>query len=153
MACAIVFQEAGFSAFARDLVGATPVNIARARDFVERQTPKGEGYPFSALTAATRLNPDAIWLISDGDLGDVKATLDEVLRIHAGSRARINTAFFGDVEERGPAWLMRSIAERTGGRAINENGEDLRELPPPPPPPPLPPARERPTGPSIFRER
>jgi hypothetical protein len=146
----LVFQDAGFSAFARDLVRATPDNRLRARDFIGKQTPKGEGYPFSALTAAMRLNPDAIWLISDGDLGDVKSTLHEVLRIHAGSRVRINTAaFLGDVPDRGPAWLMRSIAQQTGGRAINEKGEDLPDVPPPPPPP----VRERPAGPSIFRER
>ncbi|MEO8166387.1 MAG: VWA domain-containing protein, partial [Betaproteobacteria bacterium] len=91
------------------LMPATPTNIDRLRKWVQGMQSDGGTNPMTALHRALQLRPDAVYLLTDGELeGDVMSLVTN----SNPSGVRINTVCFMN---RGGEALLKQIAGKTGG--------------------------------------
>ena len=96
------------------LVDATRENRARATRWLADQEPDpaGESIPWDAMEFALSLNPEAIFLLTDGEFQPQHtAELEEAIRA-AGARAKIHTVAFGSA---GDIDSLQRIADKSGG--------------------------------------
>jgi hypothetical protein len=97
------------------LVDATAANRAKAVAWLATQEPDpaGDSTPWEAMEIALAMNPDAVFLLTDGEFYDPNDVndLEQVIR-DAGARARIHSVAFGsgiDIAS------LERIAARSGG--------------------------------------
>jgi hypothetical protein len=119
----VVFAAEATVGFQRAPVVASDSNKLTFHAFLGRLSAHGESDPVAALRAAFAQNPDAVYLISDGDFPDNPAVLKEIRRLNAGRRAKIHTVC---VTNRGAGneRFMAQVAEENGGtaRVLSERG-------------------------------
>jgi hypothetical protein len=100
---------------ARGLAPADEANKEKAIAYVRDLVALGGTGHFAALLFATRLEPDVVFLLTDG--GDPRLTnpeIDEIVR-RAGQRTRITCLQFGFGPSPDDSSAMRILAERTAG--------------------------------------
>jgi hypothetical protein len=100
---------------ARGLAPADESNKEKAMAYVRDLVALGGTGHFAALQSAIRLEPDVVFLLTDG--GDPRLTnpeVDEIAR-RAGRRTRITCLQFGFGPSPDDNSAMRILAERTGG--------------------------------------
>jgi hypothetical protein len=93
---------------------ATPENKRKAFDLIDKISPTGSTDPIPALDLAFKQGAELIYLLTDGDFPDNKATVDEIHRLNPGKLVRINTIAFMDHDE-GYENLLHKIADENGG--------------------------------------
>jgi len=96
----------------RGLLAATPQSIAWAEKWISTRGANGGTNPSLALKWAFELNPDTIWLLSDGQFVDDAAIIGQLSRDNADKAARINTLAF---HLRDGELTLRKIAQSHGG--------------------------------------
>lgn len=107
--------------FAPQLQIATPKSKGAAYDFLDRISPIGTSDPIPALRAAFANQPHVIYLLTDGGFPNNQQVIDELKKLNAAKKVKINTiAFF----ERGEEYqkLLKQIADNNSGayRFISE---------------------------------
>lgn len=96
---------------APELVNATRENIRRARVWVSSQTPNSGTDPKSAMTYALSLKPEVIYLLTDGEVQDPAATLEETKAANK-TGIPINTIAFESPD--GAGTLQKLAAQNRG---------------------------------------
>ncbi len=94
----------------RGLTWASERNKRKYREFIDGVDIGEQTDPTGAIRRALELNPDLIYLLTDGDFRDKPA--DQIVKLSKERNIKINTIAY--VNQRG-AFLLREIAERTGG--------------------------------------
>ena len=114
----IFFQDRGFETVdANTLLPATPPNKRRAYDFLDQLSIKGQTDPIPAIRQAFRLQPELIYILSDGEFDNLVSydqVISEIATLNADGKVRINTILFGDRDRRAEETL-REIATKHGG--------------------------------------
>lgn len=115
----VIFTDNGAKVFDRDrLQPADGPAKRRALAFMDQVPTTGTSEPIAALRAAFGLHPDLIYFLTDGDLPNGKAALDEFRRLDPGHNVRVNTiAFIGPNGDLDPASadVLQTVADETGG--------------------------------------
>ena len=107
---------------------ASPDTLRAAEAFIESVQPEGGTRHYEAILAATRLAPDAIFVLTDADTGD-DLTADELERLsrHLGG-ARCLVAQFGGGEGRRSPRLARLAADSGGEyRVVDDAAGDAAD--------------------------
>jgi len=121
----IVFFSSGppMEMAARRLMSATERNRGLAMDFIDAVIATGGTDPVQALERAFGVQPDVIYLLTDGEFD--KAVIDYVKRLNAGGRVKVFTiGFLYNPENR----VLREIAAQNGGEYKFISEADLAEL-------------------------
>jgi hypothetical protein len=121
----IVFFSSGppMEVAARRLMSATERNRGLAMDFIDSVIATGGTDPMQALDRAFAVQPDVIYLLTDGEFD--KAVIDYVKRLNAGGRVKVFTiGFLYNPENR----VLREIAAQNGGEYKFVSEADLAEL-------------------------
>jgi hypothetical protein len=104
-------------------VPATAGNKQIARELLNRITTSGDGDALAAFQQALQLNPDVIWWLTDGSLGDAMLDIENQIRKRNTRPVRINTVTaFGGGDEKSKRLLWK-VAQDSGGKCINAKGE------------------------------
>jgi hypothetical protein len=110
----IIFYNDGWYPMAADKpIEATAKQIDRTRRWIRRLWPGGGTFPLEALKHALKLEPDAVYFLSDGRFDPA---VIEMLRIHNPSstgQIPIHTIAFVNQETIG---IMKQIAHQSGGK-------------------------------------
>jgi hypothetical protein len=110
----IIFYNDGWYPMAADKpIDSTAKNIDRTRRWVGRLWPGGGTFPLDALMHALKLEPDAVYFLSDGRFDPA---VIEALRVHNPSshgQIPIHTIAFVNQETIG---IMKQIATQSGGK-------------------------------------
>lgn len=113
----IWFSEGPPEALSPDLIPASIVNKRRSFDAIRRVTPAGRTQPLAALQRGLELQPDVLYLLSDGDFEEQNQPVIDFLtgQTTMEMNTRIHTILFvhdsGESGER----ILRRIAELGGG--------------------------------------
>jgi hypothetical protein len=110
----IIFYNDGWYPMAADKpIEATAKQIDRTRRWIRRLWPGGGTFPLDALMHALKLEPDAVYFLSDGRFDPA---VIEMLRVHNPSstgQIPIHTIAFVNQETIG---IMKQIAHQSGGK-------------------------------------
>jgi CheY-like chemotaxis protein len=109
----VIFAGDGLTMLSPAYVVSNDVGKRDAQDFLDRTAPHGASDPLQAVRAALAAAPDAIFLITDGDLPDGRRLLDEIRKGNAGKKICINTIVTAQSDDYDK--LLRQIAEENGG--------------------------------------
>jgi hypothetical protein len=107
----------------RRLVNANERNKQLAFDFIDSIIPQGETDPVGSLKRAFALQPDAIFMLTDG--GFYREVVDLVNRLNVGKRVKVNTICL--LYKNGEP-VLKEIAEQNGGTCRFVSDADLAEL-------------------------
>ncbi|HYE17280.1 MAG TPA: hypothetical protein VEA69_02490 [Tepidisphaeraceae bacterium] len=122
----IFFAQDSYRALDRRLVRALPETKRQAYDFLDKTVPTGTSDPLPGLRAAFALQPQLVYLLTDGDFPDNAGTLAEIRKLNADKRVKINTiAFVGRGEEYEK--LLKQIADENGGIFKYVDEADMRK--------------------------
>jgi len=109
------------------LLGATEENKRAACTFIDGIIPQGETDPSHAIDVAFEADPEAVFLLSDGEFD--KAIVDRIRRLNPEKRTVVHTiGFFYRTGE----LVLKKIAEENGGQYKFVSEGDLRTLADPP---------------------
>lgn len=96
----------------RNMLAATPKNIEWAVKWVESRKPFGGTDPSRALWNSFQIQPDTIWLLSDGQFTDADSVIQQIRNANRVRAARINTlAFHNPIGEA----VLKIIARENDG--------------------------------------
>jgi outer membrane murein-binding lipoprotein Lpp len=121
----LMFQETSVYGAASKMVPVSPSTLDQFRRFMTGVAPHGSTDPIQALTVAFQMDPETMWLLSDGDFPDNYA----ILRFLADRRKqraipKINTMLkFSGGEESDK--VLQLIAAETEGICLNRNGANI----------------------------
>jgi len=107
------------------LVPATEANTDLAFDFVRHVIPQGDTEPASAIKRAFALQPETIFILTDGEFD--KSVVDLVKSLNAGGKVTVHTVAF--LYQTGGK-VLKEIAEQNGGVYKFVSEADLARLPP-----------------------
>jgi len=107
----------------RKLLPATEANKQSAYEFIDNIVPIGQTDPDEALTQGFRLNPELIYLLTDGEFD--KKTVGHIDRLNGGKKVTVNTICF--IYSNGEAILME-IAGKNNGTYKYVGEDDLQSL-------------------------
>lgn len=102
------------------LMPATPANIRRTAEWLNRFSFRGSTNPIPAIEMAFRQKPQLIYLLSDGEFDNLVSyteVIKTVERFNADKKVKINTILFGDRDPNAEQ-ALRKIAEDNGGKMI-----------------------------------
>jgi hypothetical protein len=122
----LFFSEESFIALDKQLVLATPENKRKAYDFLDKTSPHGSSDPIPGLKAAFSTQPQLIYMLTDGDFPNNAQVLEEIRKMNAQKKVKINTIAF---MERGEEYekLLKTIADENGGIFKFVTDTDLRQ--------------------------
>jgi hypothetical protein len=109
----------------RKLVPATEENKKKAFAFIEDVIAQGETIPTEALQRAFALQPDVIFLLTDGDFTERHTVPGLIARLNVGKAVKVNTIAF--LYKNGEAEL-KEIAAQNGGLYKFVSDKDLEAL-------------------------
>lgn len=110
----VIFYNDGWYPMAADKpIDSTAKNIDRTRRWVNRLWPGGGTYPVEALLHALKLEPDAIYFLSDGRFDPMTVELLRVQNPSSSNQIPIHTIAFVSKET---IPIMRQIAYQSGGK-------------------------------------
>jgi len=107
----------------RRIVNATERNRQLAYEFIDGVIPQGETDPSKSLERAFELQPDTIYLLTDGEFD--KATVGLVKRLNAAGKVKVHT--IGFLYRMGEQ-VLKQIAEQNGGQYKFVSEKDLATL-------------------------
>ena len=111
----------------RRLVHATQRNKGLAYEFIDRIVPEGETDPSKALQRAFAVQPELIYLLTDGEFD--RGIIDLVKRLNAGGRTRVFTIGFLYTRPGTPAeGVLKQIAGQNGGEYKFVSEQDLASI-------------------------
>jgi hypothetical protein len=121
----ILFYSSGppMEMSARRLMAATERNRNIAMEFIDSVISTGGTDPVQALERAFAVQPDVIYLLTDGEFD--KAIVDHVKRLNVGGRVKVNTIGFLYSPNNE---VLRAIAAQNGGQYKFVSEEDLAEI-------------------------
>jgi hypothetical protein len=122
------FEPRNYSAFSPKPVPATNANKRAAHKFIDGIMAKSTGAMTPAALAALESRPDALWLMSDGDLDSEPNLVAELTRRNMTAKARIGTVQVGS--DGGEIWerytrVLIDLARQNRGVCIDLNGHYL----------------------------
>lgn len=101
----LMFNESGPP---RGLIQATPDNKRRLREWVERLDADGDTKPVQALKWGIGLDPDAVFVLTDGEF---RESVDGITELNDGTAHIHTVAFMSDEGED----VLRRMADENGG--------------------------------------
>jgi secreted protein with Ig-like and vWFA domain len=107
----------------RRLVNGTERNKQLAYEFIDGVIVQGQTDPSKALERAFACNPDAIYLLTDGEFD--RAIIDLLKRLNVGGKVTVHT--IGFIYKTGEA-VLKAIAEQNGGQYRFVSEKDLAAL-------------------------
>jgi hypothetical protein len=121
----ILFYSSGppMEMSARRLMAATERNRSIAMEFIDSVISTGGTDPVQALERAFAVQPDVIYLLTDGEFD--KAIVDHVKRLNVGGRVKVNTIGFLYSPNNE---ALHAIAAQNGGQYKFVSEEDLAEI-------------------------
>jgi hypothetical protein len=126
----VIFFVDGSNTSAADpqrLLVANPDNRRKAFEFIDKAYVYGATDPIPALRMAFRQNPELIYFLTDGifdNLVSNEQVYQEIRRLNADGRVRINTVAFIDRGDEYEQWL-RKVASENGGTFKFVSEDDL----------------------------
>jgi hypothetical protein len=102
--------------------------------WIDRRAPQGDTQPVEAMRRALALQPDAIFLFSDGMFGDPQRDAAQINHANAGKLTRVYCLVFDELlladksdlpRETDGSRLLREIAEANGGKCKIVTARDL----------------------------
>jgi len=121
----IVFFSSGppMEMATRRLVAATPRNRGMAMEFIDTVIATGGTDPVQAMERAFAVQPDVIYLLTDGEFD--QAIVGHVKRLNAGGRVRVSTIGFLYYPNNR---VLREIAAQNGGEYKFVSEADLEDI-------------------------
>ena len=107
----------------RRLVNATDRNKLLAVEFIDSVIAQGQTDPSGALERAFELQPDAIYLLTDGEFD--RAIIGLVKRLNAAGKVKVHT--IGFLYRMGEQ-VLKQIADQNGGQYRFVSEKDLADL-------------------------
>jgi len=110
----IFFSEDSFVALdPKSLLLATPETKRKAYDFLDKTAPHGSSDPIPGLRAAFAVQPQLIYILTDGDFPNNAQVLEEVRKLNKDKKVKVNTIAFMD---RGEEYekLLKQLADENG---------------------------------------
>lgn len=139
------------------LMPATAEQKIIAMEFVDKQVSTGTSTPFPGIKAALALNPDVIWIVSNGytaDTSELRGMLSMIER--ASPATRVNTLLKYTGEDSEAQRLLYAIARHGAGVCLGKDGKPLTIAPKGAPSPEVqrkaPPQQDLSGRPNIFQE-
>jgi hypothetical protein len=129
----VFFQENQYlSADKSSLLMATPQNKQKSLDFLGNVVPRGTTDPIPALDAVAKMEPELVWLLTDGDFsGPGNEKVVEYCKTKFGTKTKINTiAFISKDSKDNPQDLafvtaLKTIASNSGGKFAHVSEDDM----------------------------
>ena len=121
----VVFYSSGpaLEMPARRLVSATDANKQKAFEFIDSVIPQGETDPSDALSRAFAVNPELIYLLTDGEFD--KAIVGQVAKANASKKVTVHTiGFLYKMGEK----ILKDIAAQNNGTYKFVAESDLETL-------------------------
>ena len=110
----------------QSLVMGNPDNKRKAFDFVGQQSAAGGTKPSAGIQAAFALNPELIFVLTDGfDQGDPKEVLEQFRRMNRDKKVKVNTIRIRAAEDPELVKLLKTIAEESGGTYREVDKDDF----------------------------
>lgn len=111
----IIFSD-NARALSPNLIIANPDNKRRAFEFVGQQSAAGGTRPSTAIQQAFSMNPELIFVLTDGfDQGDPQEILEQFRRLNRDRKVRVNTIRIRAADDPELVRLLKTIAEESGG--------------------------------------
>ncbi len=110
----IAFHHQTATMLRREMLPATPENVALVGPYIENLAPFGGTNYLGAFFAAIAMNPDVIIMLSDGDDPGLNAGEIEDIR-RANRTAAIHAVQFGNAPQAPTNSFLKTIAEENGG--------------------------------------
>lgn len=121
----IIFSD-NARAMSPNLVIANPENKRRAFDFVGQQSAAGGTRPATAIQQAFGMNPELIFVLTDGfDQGDPREILEQFRRLNRDRKVRVNTIRIRAADDPELVRLLQTIAEESGGTYREVDRDDF----------------------------
>jgi hypothetical protein len=99
----------------KEPIAATPENVKKCIELINKITPRGDSNTEKALRAALQQHPAAIYLVAASAVETTKAkSLAVVKNLNANRRIQINTFAWGEDNPDNES-LMRALADASGG--------------------------------------
>jgi hypothetical protein len=124
----VFFQDQGFKAAdANTLIMGNPENKRKAYDFLDKMFVRGETDPIPALETVAKMQPELIYLLTDGDFSGPgnQAVVEYCAKQFGATKTKINTIAFVNENDKDTDFmaLLQKIAKDTGGvyRFVREN--------------------------------
>jgi hypothetical protein len=130
----VFFQDQGFrAADVNTLVMGNPENKRKVYDFLDKMFVRGETNPIPALEAVAKMQPELIYLLTDGDFSGPgnQAVIDFCQKQFGTTKTKINTiAFIAKESKDNPQDLeyvkaLQQIAKNSGGQFKHVTDEDM----------------------------
>jgi len=110
----IFFSEDAYLTLDKRSVAASPGNKKKASELLDKTAPHGSSDPIPGIRAAFAANPQAIYLLTDGDFPNNFQVRDEIRKLNKDKKVKVHTIAFvdrGDEYEK----LLKSIADENSG--------------------------------------
>ena len=121
----VIFSD-NVRSLSQNLIIANPDNKRRAFDFVATQSAAGGTRPSAAIQQAFAMNPELIFVLTDGfDQGDPREILEQFRRLNRDKRVKVNTIRIRAAEDPELVRLLRTIAEESGGTYREVDKDDF----------------------------
>src|SRR5688572_2669084 len=130
----IFFQDQGFKAADQNvLIMGNPENKRKVYDFLDKMFVRGETNPIPALEAVAKMQPELIYLLTDGDFSGPgnQAVIDYCQKRFGETKTKINTiAFVARESKDNPQDLeyvkaLQAIAKNSGGQFKHVTDDDM----------------------------
>jgi hypothetical protein len=130
----VFFQDQGFKAADQNtLVMGNPENKRKVYDFLDKMFVRGETNPIPALDAVAKMQPELIYLLTDGDFSGPgnQAVIDYCQKRFGETKTKINTIAFVSRESKdNPQDLeyvkaLQQIAKNSGGQFKHVTDDDM----------------------------
>ena len=123
----IFFSEDGFLALDKQLLLATPESKRRAFEFLDKTAPHGSSNPLPGIRLAFQTQPQLIYMLTDGDFPNNDEIIQEIRKLNASKKVKINTIAFGEDTEQNFHKFLKQIADENGGLFRHVREADLRQ--------------------------
>jgi hypothetical protein len=130
----VFFQDQGFRAADQNvLIMGNPENKRKVYDFLDKMFVRGETNPIPALEAVAKMQPELIYLLTDGDFSGPgnQAVIDFCKKRFGDTKTKINTiAFVAKESKDNPQDLeyvkaLQQIAKDSGGQFKHVTDDDM----------------------------
>jgi len=111
----LFFAEDNYEALDKKaLLLAAPENKRKAYEFLDKTAPHGSSDPIPGLRGAFAVQPQLIYILTDGDFPNNAQVVEEVRKLNKDKKVKINTIAF---MERGEEYekVLKQIADENGG--------------------------------------
>ncbi len=109
----------------KQFLAVTPANTERAKRFLESIITTGPGDAVAAICKSLTYNPDAVWVVTDGDVEDLNAEVDRIAKLNP-TKIPINTVLnFAAGDDPSYADNLWRLAAGAGGKCYGLDGRPI----------------------------